>query len=101
MYVEVYAVCMSKRRVTITVDEDLLEEVEAAVADGRARSVSEWVAGAMARQRARDRRLAVLAELVRDYEAAHGVITADEVAEQAQRDRDAPALARLKAKRAG
>lgn len=82
-------------------DEDLLGEVDAAVADGRARSVSEWVAGAMAQRRARDRRLAVLSELVRDYEGAHGVITADEVAEQAHRDRDAAALARTRAKRAG
>ena len=92
---------MRKRRVTITVDEDLLDEVNAAVADGRARSVSEWVAGAMAQRQARDRRLAVLSELIRDYEAAHGVITGDEMAEQAQRDRDAAAVPRMAARRVG
>ena len=55
----------------------------------------------MAQRRARDRRLAVLSELIRDYEAAHGVISGDEIAEQAQRDRDAAALARMAARRAG
>lgn len=92
---------MRKRRVTVTVDEDLLEEANTAVGDGRARSVSEWVTGAMAQRRARERRLAVLSELIHDYEAAHGVITEDEMAEQAQRDRDAAALSRMAVRRAG
>ena len=89
---------MRKRRVTITVNEDLLEEAQSAVGDGRARSVSEWVAGAMAQRLATEQRLAALSELIRDYEAAHGVITDDEIAEQAQRDRDAAALSRLAAR---
>lgn len=92
---------MRKRRVTITVQEDLLESAQAAVADGRVRSVSEWVAGAMAQRRATDQRLAVLSELIRDYEAAHGVISDDEIAEQVQRDRDAAARSRLATRRAG
>ncbi|MCY4367869.1 MAG: hypothetical protein OXF41_00315 [bacterium] len=86
---------MRKRRVTITVNEDLFEEAQSAVGDGRARSVSEWVAGAMAQRLATEQRLAALSELIRDYEAAHGVITDDEIADQAQRDRDAAALSRL------
>lgn len=81
--------------------EELFEEAKAAVGDGRARSVSEWVAGAMAHRRARDRRLAVLEVMIRDYEAAHGAITADEMAEQAQRDSDAAAVSRIAARRAG
>lgn len=92
---------MRKRRVTVTVDEDLLEEANAAVGDGRARSVSEWVAGAMALRRVRERRLTVLTELIRDYEATHGVITEDEMAAQAQRDRDAAAVARMAVRQAG
>ena len=92
---------MRKRRVTVTVDEDLLEEANAAVGDGRARSVSEWVAGAMAQRRIRERRLTVLGESIRDYEATHGVITEDEMAEQAQRDRDAAAVARMAVRQAG
>lgn len=81
--------------------EDLIEEAKAAVGDGQARSVSEWVAGAMAHRRARDRRLAVLEELIRDYEAAHGTITTEEIAEQSQRDRDAAAVSRIADRRAG
>lgn len=92
---------MRKRRVTITVDVDLLEEAKAAVGDGRSRSVSEWVAGAMAQRRATDQRLGVLSELIRDYEAEHGTITGDEIAEQAQRDGDAAAMSRMAARRAG
>lgn len=84
---------MRKRRITITVDEDLLEEAQAAVADGR--SMSEWVAGTMAQRRVKDHRLSALSELVRDYEAAHGVITDNEIAEQVQRDRDAAAALRM------
>ena len=53
-----------------------------------------WVAGATAERRARDRSLAVLSDLVRDYEAVHGVITDDEIAEQAQRDCVAAAVSR-------
>jgi len=90
---------MRKRLVTITVDEDLLELAQAAVRDGRSRSVSEWVAGAMAQRLATDRRLAMLSELIRDYEAVHGVITDDEIAEQVQRDRDAAAVSRMAARR--
>lgn len=92
---------MRKRRVTITVDEDLLEEANTAVGAGRVRSISEWIAGAMAYRRARDRRLAALGDLIGDYEAEHGVITAGEIAEQAQRDRDAAALSRMASRRAG
>ena len=96
-----YASSMQKRRVTVTVDEELLEEAAAAVADGRAESVSAWVSEAMAHRCERDRRLRELAGLVADYEAEHGVISDEELAEQAQVDRDAAALARLGARRAG
>ena len=92
---------MRKRRVTITVDGDLLEEAISAVADGHARSVSEWIAGAMSQRRATERRLAVLRDLIHDYEAEHGAISDDEIAEQAQRDRDAAALSRMAARQAG
>lgn len=92
---------MRKRRVTVTVDEDLLEAANAAASDGRARSVSERVAGAMAERRAREQRLVVLSELIHDYEVESGVITEDEMAEQAQRDRDAAALSRMAVRRTG
>ncbi|MCY3661846.1 MAG: hypothetical protein OXH28_03350 [bacterium] len=92
---------MQKQRVTVTVDEVLLDAASAAVNEGRARSVSEWVGEAMAQRRDRDTRLAVLGRLVEEYEAEHGFITGDEIAEQAQEDRDAAGSLRGAARRAG
>ena len=80
---------MQKQRVTVTVDEALLDAASTAVSEGRARSVSEWVGQAMAQRLDRDTRLAVLGRLVEEYEAEHGFITGDEIAEQTQEDRDA------------
>lgn len=91
---------MKKRRVTVTIDEDLSNEASAAVASGRAESLSAWVNGAMAERAARERHLAVLAELVASYEAEHGEITVDELAEQAQADRDDAAAVRARRRRA-
>ena len=95
-----YAKSMSKRRITVTVDEALVETAAAAVAEGRAESVSSWVNQAMIAQLQRDQRLSALAELIVEYEADHGVITEDEVAEQAQRDRDSAAAVRGRVRRA-
>ena len=92
---------MHKQRVTVTVDETLLDAAGLAVREGRARSVSEWVGEAMAQRRDRDERLAVLSRLVAEYEAEHGFITDDEIAEQAQQDRDAAASLRAAARLAG
>ncbi len=86
---------------TVTVDEALVEEVSTAVAEGRAESVSAWVNEAMTSRVVRDQRLAVLAKLISDYETEHGEITEDELAEQAQRDRDAAAASRATVRRAG
>lgn len=92
---------MHRERVTITVDGALLDEVQAAVNEGRSRSVSAWISEAMALRHANDHRLALLDELVSEYEATHGLITDDEIAEQAQRDRDAAASSRAAARRVG
>ena len=97
----VYDEGMQKQRVTVTVDEELLQEASTAVSEGRSRSVSEWIGEAMAQRRDRDQRLAVLRRLVSEYEAEHGVISDDEIEEQAQRDRDAAASLRMAARRAG
>ncbi|MCY3805626.1 MAG: hypothetical protein OXG91_03910, partial [bacterium] len=56
---------------------------------------------AMAQRLDRDTRLAVLGRLVEEYEAEHGFITGDEIAEQAQEDRDAAGSLRGAALRAG
>lgn len=71
----------------MTVDRDLLRAANAAVAAGRADSVSAWVNGALTAQADRERRLALLAELITEYEAEHGVITAEELQKQRRADR--------------
>ena len=85
---------MTKRRVTVSIDESLVDEASHAVDEGRAESVSAWISEAMAARASRDRRLSLLAALVSDYEAEHGEITDDELAEQSQADRDAAAATR-------
>ncbi|MBK6438574.1 MAG: hypothetical protein IPH81_12915 [Candidatus Microthrix sp.] len=92
---------MQKRRVTITVDADVVEEATRAVAEGRASSVSAWIGEAMVARQTNDRRLEVLGELIAEYEAAHGTITDEELAQQAQADRDSAALVRAELRRAG
>ena len=96
-----YADYMQMRRVTVTVDGDLLDEVAGAVAEGRADSVSAWVAEAIAQRSERDRRLRELAVLVAEYEAEHGSITEEELAAGEQADRDAAALLRARMRPAG
>ena len=82
-------------------DEELLEAASSAVSEGHARSVSEWVGEAMAQRRDRDARLAVMRRLLQEYEAEHGFISDEEIAEQAQQDRDAAGSYRADVRQAG
>jgi hypothetical protein len=52
-----------RTRVTVTVDEEAVQAAEAAVAAGRASSVSAWVASAMSEQAHRESLAYVLAEI--------------------------------------
>lgn len=52
-----------RTRVTVTVDADVVAAAEAAVAAGRAPSVSAWVAEAMAERSRREQLNDVLAEI--------------------------------------
>ena len=54
----------------------------------------------MTHGRDRDRRLTALSQLVADYEAEHGFITDEEIADQAQQDRDTASQLRPAARRA-
>ena len=63
--------------------------------------MSAWIGDAMAGRAARVQRLAMLATLVSEYEAEHGEVTADELADQAQADRDAAAAVRSAMREAG
>lgn len=77
---------MTKRRITLTIDADLLDEASAAVSDGDASSVSAWVNQAMADKSEHRLRLKALGEAIADYEAEFGKITPEEVAEQRRLD---------------
>lgn len=83
-----------KERLTISVDAPLAAAAAQAVADGQVESMSAWVGEAMRDRVAKERRLAALAEAISAYEAEHGEITDDEVAEQARADRDVAAAVR-------
>ena len=77
-----------KRRLTVTVDPDLVEAGNRAVAEGRADSLSGWVSTALADKVHRDRQLAHLRAAITDYEAEFGEITVDEIAAQQRTDRE-------------
>lgn len=85
---------MPKQRLTISLDQDLVDAAAAAVAEGRADSVSAWVSDALTDRVAHQRRLDALAVAIAEYEEEHGVITDEELADQARRDRDAAAAVR-------
>ncbi len=76
-----------KERVTVTLDRALVEAANAAVAAGRADSLSAWVNLALAEHVAKERRLAALSDLVASYEAEYGVISAAELATREREDR--------------
>lgn len=88
-----------KERLTVTVDPDLIEAGNDAVAEGRAESLSAWVNAALAERVVRERRLAALAEAIAAYEERFGVISAQELADQARGDRELAVVVR--GKRAG
>jgi hypothetical protein len=64
---------------TVTVDRALVEAANAAVASGRASSLSTWVNAALAERAAKDRHLHAMAEAVAAYEAEFGAISAAEL----------------------
>jgi hypothetical protein len=78
---------MSKERLTVTVDSELIEAASQAVTEGRVASVSGWVNLALAERAAKERRLRTLAEAVAGYEQEFGEITAAELAVQERTDR--------------
>lgn len=90
---------MSRARLTVSVDPDLAAAGAAAVATGRAASISAWVNEALADRAAKDVRLSALAEAVAAYEAERGVIGPEELADQARADRDSAATARAERRR--
>jgi hypothetical protein len=85
-----------KGRFTVTVDPELIEAGNDAVAKGKAESLSAWVNAALAERVARERRLVALAQAVTGYEKRFGAISVKERAEQARVDRESAVLRRGK-----
>jgi len=78
---------MSKERLTVTVDSELIEAANKAVTEGRVASLSGWVNLALTERAAKERRLRALAEAVASYEQEFGEITDAELAGQDRADR--------------
>jgi hypothetical protein len=75
-----YAVSMTaKARLSATVDADLIEASQAAVAAGEAESVSAWVNDALRLKIEHDRRLRGIDDFIAAYEAEHGEITDEDM----------------------
>ena len=83
-----------KQRLTVTVDPELVDAGNEAVASGTADSLSGWVTTALAEKVARDATLAALHDAILDYEAEFGEITAEEIASYARDDRRAATVVR-------
>ena len=83
-----------KHRLTVTVDPDLIEAGQQAVASGAAESVSAWVSTALVDKVQRDRKLASLAGAVADFEREFGEISPEELAAQARHDRERATVVR-------
>lgn len=84
----------SKQRLSASVDAELLEAGQTAVAAGAAASLSEWVNTALSRQAAHDRRLRAIDEYLAAFEAENGEITDDDIAEVSRRTRAAAVVVR-------
>jgi hypothetical protein len=76
-----------KHRLTVTVDSELIEAGQQAVESGQADSVSGWVSAALEEKVWRDRKLALLAAAVADYEKEFGEISDEEIVAQRRADR--------------
>jgi hypothetical protein len=88
-----------KERLTVTVDPELINAGNKAVAEGRADSLSGWVNAALIERAARDRRLEALASAIADYEAEYGEITDEEMIMVERSDRQAAVVVRGRRRR--
>ena len=78
---------MTRERLSATVEGELLEAGRAAVAEGRADSLSAWVNDALRLKADHDRRMRALDEFIAAYEAEHGVISDEEIRQAKRRAR--------------
>ncbi len=78
----------TKRRLSASVDAELVAVAQEAVTGGRAESISAWVNDALRLKADHDRRLQALDDFLAAYEAEHGEITDDEMRDAARRARE-------------
>lgn len=83
-----------KERMTVTVDPELVEAGNQAVADGQADSLSAWVNAALRDRALYEQRLRSLGEAIADYEAEFGEITDEEMEAQVRSDRASAVVVR-------
>ncbi len=78
----------SKRRLSASVDAELVAVAQEAVTGGHAESISAWVNDALRLKADHDRRLQALDGFLAAYEAEHGEISDDEMRDAARRARE-------------
>jgi Arc/MetJ-type ribon-helix-helix transcriptional regulator len=83
-----------RTRLSASVEAELLAAGRAAVAEGRAGSLSAWVNEALRRQSEHDLRMAALDAFLAVYEAEHGEITPDEIEAASRRARSRAVVVR-------
>jgi hypothetical protein len=77
-----------KRRLTVTVDPELVEAATRAVNEGEADSLSGWVSSALSEKIHRDHKLGRLRAAIAEYEREFGEISIDEISTQQRADRE-------------
>lgn len=84
----------TKRRLSASVDAELVAVAQDAVTGGHAESISAWVNDALRLKADHDRRLQALDEFLAAYEAEHGEITDEEMRDAARRARERAVVVR-------
>ncbi len=85
----------------MTVDPDLVDAGNRAVAAGEADSLSGWVSTAMSEKAQRDEKFALLRAAIVDFETEFGEITTGELAAQRRADRADAVVVRGRPSRRG
>ena len=83
-----------KARLTVTVDQALVQAANSAVAAGHAESLSGWVNLALAERALKEKRLRAMAKAVTAYEARFGKISPEEMIDQERADRRSAVVVR-------
>jgi Arc/MetJ-type ribon-helix-helix transcriptional regulator len=84
----------TKRRLSASVDAELLAVAQEAVTGGHAESISAWVNDALRLKADHDRRLQSLDDFLAAFETKHGKITDDEMRDAARRARERAVVVR-------